>query len=168
MKKIYLGLGSNMGDREQMLRQALAMIGNEIGTITACSSLYRTKAVGFEGDDFLNMVASVASAVSPSGLIGRLLMIESKLGRIRCEGRYSSRTIDIDVLFIDDQVINSESLIVPHPRLHERRFVLEPLNEIAPELVHPLLGKTAGALLKDCTDESPVVKLPYPLNTLNS
>jgi len=156
MKKVFLGLGSNMGDREALLLQALKMIESELGAISSVSSLYESEALGFEGDKFLNIVVCTESSLSPSGLIGRILMIESKLGRIRCESRYTSRTIDVDILFIDNEVINNDSLTIPHPRLHLRRFVLEPLNEIAPKLVHPVIGKDINQLLEECSDTSMV------------
>jgi len=165
MKKVILGFGSNMGDRENSLRQALVMTGKEIGNVIAVSPVYETEAVGFDGGLFLNMVAIAESSLSSSGLIGRILMIESKLGRVRCEDRFSSRTIDIDILFIDDEVIDNESLVVPHPRLHQRRFVLEPLNEIATGFIHPLFRETIGEILKKCPDSS-IVKRYKPAISL--
>ncbi|HVN56756.1 MAG TPA: 2-amino-4-hydroxy-6-hydroxymethyldihydropteridine diphosphokinase [Bacteroidales bacterium] len=165
MKKVILGFGSNMGDRENSLRQALVMTGKEIGNVIAVSPVYETEAVGFDGGLFLNMVAIAESSLSSSGLIGRILMIESKLGRVRCEDRFSSRTIDIDILFIDDEVIDNESLVVPHPRLHQRRFVLEPLNEIATGFIHPLFRETISEILKKCPDSS-IVKRYKPAISL--
>ena len=158
MKKVYLGLGSNMGERDNLLKEALAMIGESVGHLTDVSSLYETEPVGFDGDDFLNMAVCIETGLSPSGLIGRVLMIESQLGRIRCEKGFLPRPIDIDVLLIDNEIIDSEPLIVPHPRMHQRRFVLEPLNEIAPDMIHPVIGKTINEILLECSDKSRVTK----------
>jgi 2-amino-4-hydroxy-6-hydroxymethyldihydropteridine diphosphokinase len=157
MKKVYMGLGSNLGERIELLKEAIRMIGESAGNIVALSPVYETEPVGMDsGGDFLNMVACIETDLSPSGLLGRILMIESKLGRIRCETRYSSRTIDIDILFFNDEIIESDSLSVPHPRLHLRKFVLIPLNELAPGLVHPVSGRTIRELLSSCSDTSKV------------
>ena len=158
MKKVFLGLGSNLGDRLDNISNAAMLIGRHAGEVVASSSLYETEPWGFEADNkFINMVICVMTDLSPSALLGRLLMIEANLGRLRCEGKYTSRTIDIDILFYGDEVINDNVLKVPHPRLHERKFVLTPLNEIAPELMHPVLKKNVTSLANDCTDQSGVL-----------
>jgi 2-amino-4-hydroxy-6-hydroxymethyldihydropteridine diphosphokinase len=157
MKKVYLGLGSNLGERIELLKEAIRMIGETAGKVTAISSLYETEPVGLEkGGDFLNIVLCLETNLSPSGLLGRILMIESKLGRVRCETRYTSRTIDIDILLYNNEIIEKEALSIPHPRLHQRKFVLIPLNELAPDLVHPVFGKTIKELLESCRDSSKV------------
>ncbi|MGD0582234.1 MAG: 2-amino-4-hydroxy-6-hydroxymethyldihydropteridine diphosphokinase [Bacteroidales bacterium] len=163
MKIAYLGLGSNLGDRIGFLKEATRMIGESAGKIIAVSSVYETEPVEVEkGGDFLNMVVCVGTDLSPSGLLGRILMIESKLGRIRCETRYSSRTIDIDILFYNNEIIENDSLSIPHPRLHLRKFVLIPINELATGLVHPVLGKSIKELLDECPDTSKVTLFMKP------
>jgi len=163
MKIAYLGLGSNLGDRIGFLKEATRMIGESAGKIIAVSSVYETEPVEVEkGGDFLNMVVCVGTYLSPSGLLGRILMIESKLGRIRCETRYSSRTIDIDILFYNNEIIENDSLSIPHPRLHLRKFVLIPINELATGLVHPVLGKSIKELLDECPDTSKVTLFMKP------
>ena len=123
--------------------KAKKMIEESIGSVVSVSSVYETEPWGFESDnEFLNMVLCVETDLSPSGLLGRILMIESQLGRIRCENQYSSRNIDIDILLYNNEIVNEAALEIPHPRMHERRFVLVPLAEIAPELIHPVLKKS--------------------------
>ncbi len=157
MKKVYLGLGSNLGDRIELLRKAIRMINEAAGKVVALSSVYETEPLGLEsGGDFLNLVLSLETDLSPSGLLGRILMIESKLGRVRCETRYTSRTIDIDILLYNNEIIEKEALSIPHPRLHQRKFVLMPLTELVPGLVHPVSGKTVTELLDSCSDTSKV------------
>ena len=158
MKKVFLGLGSNLGDRLYNISTAAMLIEKHAGEVIASSSMYETEPWGFEADNkFINMVICVITDLSPSALLGRLLMIEAKLGRLRCEGKYISRTIDIDILFYGDEVINDNVLKVPHPRLHERKFVLTPLMEIAPGLMHPVMKKDVTNLTDECTDKSGVL-----------
>jgi 2-amino-4-hydroxy-6-hydroxymethyldihydropteridine diphosphokinase len=160
MKIVFLGIGTNLGDRKDNLTKALAMINENIGKIVKSSSVYETEPWGFQSDDrFLNMVVKVETTLSASGLLGRILMIEALLGRVRGEKQYSSRVIDIDILFYEDLITVEESLKIPHPHLHERKFVLIPLCEIAPEFVHPVLNMTITALLAECKDKSLVRQL---------
>jgi 2-amino-4-hydroxy-6-hydroxymethyldihydropteridine diphosphokinase len=160
MKKVFLGLGSDLGDREENLKKAVDAIGSSAATITGVSPLYETEPLGFRGSgDFLNMVISVETALSPSELLDKLMAAEKKLGRIRNEKRNVSRLIDIDILLYANEIVNCDSLVIPHPRMHERKFVLVPLNDIAPGLVHPTLGKTINQLLAECRDKSRII--PY-------
>jgi 2-amino-4-hydroxy-6-hydroxymethyldihydropteridine diphosphokinase len=160
MKRVFLGLGTNLGDRERNLGQALDKIAEVIGIIISRSSVYETEPWGFQSSDqFLNMVIGVDTNLKPSGLLGRLLMIESLLGRLRDGKQYSSRIIDIDILLYGRQKVDTISLKIPHPRMHERNFVLVPLCEIAPRIVHPVFGKTMTELLNECKDEGRIKKL---------
>jgi len=160
MKKVFLGIGTNLGNRESNLEEAVARIEEYIGKVTRSSSVYETEPWGFQAEDeFLNMVVKVETKLTPSGLLGRILMIESLLGRVRSEKQYSSRVIDIDILLYEDLVIDEENLKIPHPLLHERKFVLVPLCEIEPELVHPVLNKSVATLLESCLDKSKVKKI---------
>jgi 2-amino-4-hydroxy-6-hydroxymethyldihydropteridine diphosphokinase len=160
MKKVFLCLGSNLGERLEHLKEAKKMIAELIGKILSESRLYETEPWGFESEnDFLNMVLCVETGLSPSGLMGRILMIESKLGRIRCETGFSSRSIDIDILLYGEEVYADEAINIPHLHLHERRFVLVPLSEIAPDFIHPIIKKSIKTLLETCSDQSRV--MPY-------
>lgn len=155
MEEVFLSLGSNMGDRAENLRRAVALIGEGAGKVTAVSAIYETEPWGFSADTpFFNMAAIVQTTLAPPEFLAALLAIEEKLGRVREPGaeRYTSRPIDIDILFYGDRIIDTEGLTVPHPRLHERMFVLAPLNEIAPEKVHPVLNRSIRDLFKDCDD----------------
>lgn len=159
MKKVYIGLGSNIGDREGFLRQSLKLLGERCGTITQRSSVYETSPVGFIADkDFLNMVVLLETDLEPAGLMRMIMEIETELGRKRLKKGYSSRTIDIDLLLYNNVIMDDEIITLPHPRMHERRFVLEPLHEIAPDLIHPVLTKSVKQLLSICSDTDLVRK----------
>jgi 2-amino-4-hydroxy-6-hydroxymethyldihydropteridine diphosphokinase len=159
MNRVFLGLGTNLGDREQNLQVALEKIGENIGAVAASSSLYETEPWGFASENkFLNMAVEVRTNLKPSGLLGRILMIESQMGRIREGKEYKSRLIDIDILFYNDRIITKKVLLVPHPGIPERRFVLVPLCEIAPDLIHPVLNKSIRELLDECKDTSVTVR----------
>lgn len=168
MKKVFLGLGSNLGDKEKKLNEAKVRIETAIGKIIAASSLYQTEPWGFKSEnDFLNMVICVETTLLPSGLLGRILMIESQMGRIRSGDQFSSRGIDIDILLYGNEVIDFVALKIPHPGMPERRFVLVPLCEIGPEIVHPVMNQTIESLLKSCKDTSRVTRYPQSYNSLS-
>ncbi|MEI8225557.1 MAG: 2-amino-4-hydroxy-6-hydroxymethyldihydropteridine diphosphokinase [Bacteroidota bacterium] len=159
MNIVFLGIGTNLGNRENNLKEAVARIEEHIGQVLKSSSVYETEPWGFQsGDEFLNMVVKVETKLIPAGLLERIQMIESLLGRVRGEKQYSSRVIDIDILLYEGMVIDEKSLKIPHPMMHERKFVLVPLCEIEPELVHPVLNKSVASLLKTCKDKSNVKK----------
>jgi len=159
-KRIFIGLGSNVGDRLSYLQMAVDTIHYEVGSILKLSSCYETPAMGFEGDPFLNACVEVRTSLSAELVLSKLLQIEERHGRKRVDdGQYHARTIDLDILFFDGKIIENELLSVPHPRLEQRLFVLHPMVEIAPDFVHPKLNKTALKLVEDCTDDSPISKL---------
>ena len=154
---MFLALGANQGDREGMLRSSLRAIVASPFAVTVQSALYLTEPVGGPPQDwYLNQVIGGDTQQSPHELLRACLAFESAHGRVRGVPN-APRTLDIDILFYDDQVIDTPELVLPHPRLHERRFVLVPLVEIAPELVHPRLGLTARELLARCPDRSQVL-----------
>lgn len=159
MNVVFLGLGTNLGNRQKNLNDAVAEIREQIGKVVTISSVYETEPWGFKSESqFLNIVIKVETLLNPSAVLEAILRIELFLGRVRGENQYSSRIIDIDILFYEDQVIDSSDLKVPHPKLQERKFVLVPLCEIEPEMVHPVLKKTMVLLFKECEDKSEVRK----------
>ena len=158
MNVTYLCLGGNIGDREKALNLAISKINHKVGSITAQSNIYETEAWGVENQQaYLNQCIKVETHYSALELIDELLSIEKELGRERSISEtYQPRTIDIDILFYNQEVINQPKLLVPHPRLHLRKFVLTPLKEIASNYLHPLLNKTIFSLLSECNDTSEV------------
>ena len=145
----YIALGANLGDREGTMRAALRMLGEDDDIkVTRVSTFIENPAVGGAEDSppFLNAAAELRTTLSPRELLERLLDVERRLGRERRQ-RWAPRTIDLDLLLYEDRVIREDDLVVPHPRMHERRFVLEPLARIAPGVMHPELGMTVAALL---------------------
>ena len=148
MNKVFLGIGTNLNKRESNINEAVARIEEHIGKIIVSSSVYETEPWGFQSEnEFLNMVVKVETNLAPSGLLGRINMIESLLGRVRRDKHYASRVIDIDILLYENMIINEISLKIPHPLLQDRLFVLIPLCEIEPDFVHPVSGKTITELL---------------------
>ncbi|MEI7897679.1 MAG: 2-amino-4-hydroxy-6-hydroxymethyldihydropteridine diphosphokinase [bacterium] len=181
MNEVFLLMGSNRGDRENFMGLALEMIEKMAGRVCAKSFLYETDPWGFDDPvPFLNQVVEVDTSLTPQELLDQLLTIEVRLGRIRpfdgcgcsvpsvasavkepgneAAPVYSGRTIDLDILFYGQRLVFSDSLMIPHPRLHERKFTLIPLEEIAPLFIHPVLKRTVSALLRECRDQSKVLK----------
>ena len=155
----YLLLGSNLGDSEKYLRDAMQLIGLRLGKIIKISSLYCTASWGkHDQPDFINQVLALETELSARDLLTGILAIESELGRERNE-KWGSRTIDIDILLYGSEIIDQTDLKIPHPFLHQRRFCLEPLCEIAPELIHPFLDREMNLLLTDLSDNLSVKKL---------
>lgn len=147
MKTVYLGLGSNVGDREQHISEALAKLAAPDLRVTRISSIYETEPIGFTAQRvFLNLVVEIETDLFPMQLLTRISKIEQALGRIRTIAN-GPRTLDIDILLYGRSVIHSAKLDVPHPRMAERRFVLAPLAELAPDLRHPVTRKTIRAML---------------------
>jgi 2-amino-4-hydroxy-6-hydroxymethyldihydropteridine diphosphokinase len=142
----YLSLGSNLGDREHSLREAISRL-ETVGRVVSVSSLYETEPVEFADQEwFLNCVVALETTMTPEQLMGALLNIEQSMGRQRVQKK-GPRTIDLDILLYGDAALDSPDLTIPHPAMHQRRFVLEPLAEIAPDARHPALKKTARELL---------------------
>ncbi|MDA9341626.1 2-amino-4-hydroxy-6-hydroxymethyldihydropteridine diphosphokinase [Flavobacteriaceae bacterium] len=157
--KIYLSLGSNLGNKFENLQLAVNAIFKEIGSIKKIAPIFETPAMGFEGKNFLNCVIQVETNQSAILVLDTILSIETKLGRVREEKLgYSSRKIDIDMLFYDDAIINTKSLIIPHPEIQNRKFVLAPLELISPDFIHPILNKSISKILEVTLDNSELIK----------
>ena len=166
----YLSIGTNQGKRLKNIQNAINLIANKIGAIQKIASVYETSSLGFEGADFFNTCIKVSTYLPPESLIKELLSIEKELGRVRKNTNgYSDRVIDIDILLFDDEIIFSKNLIVPHPRMLERKFVLVPLIEIARNTIHPIEKKHLYICLENCSDNSEIkliealVKRPIPI-----
>ena len=159
MNSVFLLLGGNLGNRQQYLQEAIALINSNIAPVVEISSIYETQSWGKTDDpDYLNQVVTLKTEIPAPELLHKILDIELVLGRKR-EEKWGPRTIDIDILFYGDEIIDTEELKVPHPELHNRRFTLEPLAEIAPHLIHPVLKKTILAMKNELEDSLIVKKL---------
>jgi 2-amino-4-hydroxy-6-hydroxymethyldihydropteridine diphosphokinase len=157
---LYLLLGSNLGEKKKQLDQAMDLIGEMIGQVTKQSSVYETEPWGFSSENiFLNRALQIHTLLSPEEVMQKIHEIEKQFGRERKGIGYSSRFLDIDILFYDERVLDQDELKIPHPLIQERKFVLVPLDEIAHELIHPVLRKDIGQLLRDCSDLKEVRKI---------
>jgi 2-amino-4-hydroxy-6-hydroxymethyldihydropteridine diphosphokinase len=152
MNELYLGLGSNEGNRAVNLALVLRLLSRRIGLVTKESTVYETEAWGKTDErPYYNQVVLVKTTLSALNAFRECQIIEQKMGRVR-KNKWGARIMDIDVLYFNDEVVNSEELTIPHALLTERRFVLTPLVEVAPQKKHPVLGKTQSELLEACTD----------------
>jgi 2-amino-4-hydroxy-6-hydroxymethyldihydropteridine diphosphokinase len=152
---VYIALGSNIGNRFALLQEAVFCIGSRIGTILSVSKVYETPAWGFESEAFLNACIKIETEQTALDVLDSLLTIEKELGRDRnlSEG-YQARPIDLDILLFNNEIISHERLLVPHPRMELRQFVLTPLADIAAKTVHPQLKKSIEELQQKCEDDS--------------
>lgn len=159
MNIAYLLIGGNLGDREQNLADAVTHIVRAAGgELLACSALYETAAWGnTEQPAFLNQALQISTRFTAATLLKKMLAVETGLGRIRAE-KFGPRVIDIDIIFFNEAIIHTKQLVVPHPYMQDRRFVLTPLQEIAPGYRHPVLQKTVTELLEICPDDLAVTK----------
>lgn len=160
--RVHIGIGSNLGDRRANAREAIRRVATlPTTTVVRTSSFYETEPLGDAKPWFVNAVVAVETTLAPEALLEALLAIEIAMGRRRAPGeRWGSRVIDLDVLLVGERVIDTPTLTVPHPELHQRRFVLAPLAEIAPDAVHPVLCCSVATLLATVADEKRVARLP--------
>ncbi len=159
MSKVYLSLGSNKGNRSVLINKATDEIEKKIGIIISRSSMYQSKSWGFNSNDFYNICLLIDTDIEPKSLLINLKKIEKSMGREDIDGSYSDRFIDIDILFYDNIIIDSEDLKIPHPKIEIRKFVLVPMLEIADDYMHPILNKTINELDNDCDDQDTPLKI---------
>jgi 2-amino-4-hydroxy-6-hydroxymethyldihydropteridine diphosphokinase len=158
-KTAYLSIGSNLGNREILLQKAIFEIGRKAGEIRQVSAIYETPSWGFEAEDFLNACLEIQTLLTPENLLTRILEIELNFGRQRNNDEgYQSRTLDIDIIYYEKEVIKTPSLTIPHPKLQERKFILKPLADISPQFYHPIFNKDTRNLLQECKDKSTLTK----------
>ena len=163
-RKIHISIGSNLGDKLKNIEKAIELIHLRIAVIQSISSIYKTEAVGFKGDDFLNVCISIFSNDLPTDIMQTLLDIESDLGRLRNnKNKIESRTIDIDILLVEDLILNTALLQVPHPKMHKRKFVLTPLLEIDPKINHPIRKESISDMLRS-SNNSKVKKTKHQIS----
>lgn len=160
MNQVVLLLGGNLGDRKMLLIQAIKEIEKSCGRILKKSKIYESESWGFESDDnFLNQAIKIETDFDAIKLLSKLQFIEKQLGRTAktpTNQTYSSRLIDIDILFFNQEIINNETLTIPHPRLHLRKFTLECILDISPDYIHPIFNKTIEKLSDKCSDKTKV------------
>lgn len=159
MSKVYFSIGSNKGNRSQLINEATEKIDIYIGRVELKSSIYETQSWGFKSNNFYNICLLIESSLSVESIFNKILKIEKDMGRLKSGNKYSDRCIDIDILFVEDIIVNSKNLIIPHPRLHLRKFVLTPMLDIAPDLIHPILNKSIKQLELECDDNDQPKKI---------
>ena len=160
MQQVFLGIGGNLGNKRENFKRAHSFIENELGKILQTSSVYETPPWGFRAkESFWNQVLLIETDYSPEVVLKKIHDIEEQFGRKRDAKNYASRKMDIDILYYDDIFQEEKNLIIPHPLLHQRKFVLVPLTEIAPQFKHPLLRLTSIQMMENCHDESVIKKL---------
>jgi len=173
---LVLSLGTNQGDKKANLNKAIELINNEIGTVITVSPIYEFPAWGFESEPFFNCAISIHTMLDAQQTITKILETEQKLGRIRTDQvGYAARIIDIDIIACNEEIINETNLIIPHPLMQERRFVLQPMNDLQLDWVHPVFKKTTKQLLVECSDDTTFKKVDtltsklhhHPLKQLN-
>lgn len=160
MHQVFLGTGGNIGNKHDNFDKVYTFIKNELGTIVKSSAVYETPPWGFEATEkFWNTVLIIETELSATELLCKINNIENRFGRTRDGLNYKSREMDVDILYFNYEIINTENLTIPHPLLHKRLFVLVPLAEIAPKFVHPVLKLTSVELLNNCEDKSVIRKI---------
>jgi len=172
MAKVYLSLGSNVENRFKYINSAIIEINKQVGIITKSSDIWESKSWNYSDNDYLNIVIEIETIINPQELLKQCQEIEINLGRtsktiiIDRKPNYSSRTIDIDILFYDNLIIKLENLTIPHPQMNFRNFVLKPLLQIAPNFIHPILKENTATLYKKCEDKDSI-KLFQKINLPN-
>ena len=174
MAIVYFSLGSNEGDRLKFLVMATKLIARLVGEVMQYSSVIESEPWGFNTETkFYNMVLSVETEYTPQQVLTKILDIEASLGRIRYKKVYTNRIIDIDILVYNEEIINGNNLIIPHPLMHKRKFVLQPLAEMAADLIHPVFKTSVSELLLELNEPNPISKVvdrgefARLLNTIN-
>ena len=159
MAEVFILLGGNVGDKEKIFRETHTLISKTIGSVKKESSVYETASWGFMSENFLNQALIVETSLFPEEVLIETQKIEQMMGRTRNSEDYEARTLDIDLIFYNDLIINTITLTIPHPLMEKRNFVLIPLNEIAPEKKHPVTGKQIQELIHLSGDPLPVTKI---------
>lgn len=158
--RVVLLIGGNEGDRLSLLAEARSRIGKRIGDLVGVSEVYETEPWGFDAEqNFLNQGLLVETALGAMEVLEEALAIEAELGRVRHGKGYASRPMDIDLIFYNNEVTDGPRLTLPHPRMHLRRFVLQPLSDIIPDYIHPLFHKSVKELLDECEDEAKTITM---------
>ncbi len=159
-----MSLGSNVGDRTDNLKNAINSIENIVGKVNKISKFYENPAIGFDGNNFVNICIEVFTYLSPNDLLKSLLNIENEYGRRRLKsGEYNSRIIDIDIIFYENLSINKNGLVIPHPRMQSRHFVLIPMCDLNPDFIHPILGLKNSKLLEELEIRNDIVDINFSL-----